>query len=32
MAYLVSHPDEVKVISYRFGKGATSIDKESSRR
>src|SRR5271168_105575 len=27
MAYLVSHPDEVKVISYRFGKGATSIDK-----
>ena len=27
MAYLVSHPDEVKVISSRFGKGATSIDK-----
>ena len=27
MAYLVSHPDEVKLISYRFGKGATSIDK-----
>src|SRR6201987_5481783 len=27
MAYLVSHPDEVKVISYRFGKGATDIDK-----
>jgi NADH-quinone oxidoreductase subunit F len=27
MATLVSHPDEVKVISYRFGKGATSIDK-----
>src|SRR6201999_3363999 len=27
MATLTSHPDEVKVISYRFGKGATSIDK-----
>src|ERR1700678_1364785 len=27
MAYLVSHPDEVKLISSRFGKGATSIDK-----
>src|ERR1700732_3779949 len=27
MAYLVSQPDEVKVISYRFGKGATDIDK-----
>src|ERR1700728_1707322 len=27
MAYLVSHPDEVKVISFRFGKGATDIDK-----
>ena len=27
MAYLVSHPDEVKVLSYRFGQGATSIDK-----
>jgi NADH-quinone oxidoreductase subunit F len=27
MATLVSHPDEVKVISFRFGKGATSIDK-----
>ena len=27
MAYLVSHPDEVKLISYRFGKGATDIDK-----
>ena len=27
MAQLVSHPDEVKLISYRFGKGATSIDK-----
>src|SRR6201998_2518511 len=27
MAYLVSHPDEVKVISYRFGQGATNIDK-----
>src|SRR6202167_2627542 len=27
MAYLVSHPDEVKVISYRFGQGATDIDK-----
>ena len=24
---LVSHPDEVKLISYRFGKGATDIDK-----
>jgi NADH-quinone oxidoreductase subunit F len=23
MAYLVSHPDEVKLVSYRFGKGAT---------
>jgi NADH-quinone oxidoreductase subunit F len=27
MATLVSHPDEVKLISFRFGKGATSIDK-----
>jgi NADH-quinone oxidoreductase subunit F len=27
MAYLVSHPDEVKLLSYRFGKGATDIDK-----
>src|ERR1700753_2198780 len=27
MAYLTSHPDEVKVISFRFGKGATSIDR-----
>src|SRR6202047_3437677 len=27
MAYLVSHPDEVKVLSFRFGKGATDIDK-----
>ena len=27
MAYLVSHPDVVNVISWRFGKGATSIDK-----
>src|SRR6201986_44270 len=25
--YLVSHPDEVKVISYRFGQGAEKIDK-----
>src|SRR5580658_11306070 len=27
MAYLVSHPDEVKLLSSRFGKGATDIDK-----
>src|ERR1700760_2114282 len=27
MAYLVSHPDEVKLVSSRFGKGATDIDK-----
>src|SRR6201996_171176 len=27
MANLVSHPDEVKLLSFRFGKGATSIDK-----
>ena len=27
MAYLVSHPDEVKVISRRFGMGATGIDR-----
>src|SRR5580700_9436050 len=27
MAYLVSHPDEVKLISSRFGKGATNIDR-----
>ena len=27
MADLVSHPDEVKVISKRFGKGATNIDR-----
>jgi len=27
MANLVSHPDEVKLISSRFGKGATDIDK-----
>ncbi len=27
MAYLVSHPDEVKVISSRFGKGAADIDR-----
>jgi len=26
MAYLVSHPDEVKVVSKRFGKGATNLD------
>jgi NADH-quinone oxidoreductase subunit F len=26
MATLVSHPDEVKVLSFRFGRGATSID------
>ena len=26
MALLVSHPDEVKLVSSRFGKGATSID------
>ncbi len=25
--YLVSHPDEVKVISFRFGQGAEQIDK-----
>ncbi len=25
--YLVSHPDEVKVISFRFGQGAEKIDK-----
>src|SRR5438876_3499199 len=27
MADLVSHPDEVKVVSQRFGKGATSLDR-----
>ncbi len=27
MADLVSHPDEVKVVSKRFGKGATDIDR-----
>ena len=27
MAYLVSHPDEVKVISKRFGLGATNLDR-----
>src|SRR5438445_10282597 len=27
MADLVSHPDEVKVISSRFGKGAANIDR-----
>ena len=27
MATLVSHPDEVKVISKRFGQGATDIDR-----
>ena len=27
MAELVSHPDEVKVVSRRFGKGATSLDR-----
>ena len=27
MATLVSHPDEVKVISKRFGQGATNIDR-----
>jgi NADH-quinone oxidoreductase subunit F len=27
MAYLTTHPDVVPLISYRFGKGATSIDK-----
>lgn len=27
MAYLVSHPDEVRVVSSRFGKGAADIDR-----
>jgi NADH-quinone oxidoreductase subunit F len=27
MAYLVSHPDEIRVVSKRFGKGATDIDR-----
>ena len=27
MPTLVSHPDEVRVLSSRFGKGATNIDK-----
>ncbi|HLI62375.1 MAG TPA: NADH-quinone oxidoreductase subunit NuoF [Terriglobales bacterium] len=27
MAYLVSHPDEVKVVSRRFGLGATNLDR-----
>src|ERR1700678_1189223 len=27
MAYLVSHPDEVKVASRRFGLGATNLDR-----
>jgi NADH-quinone oxidoreductase subunit F len=27
MAYLVSHPDEVKDVSKRFGMGATSLDR-----
>jgi NADH-quinone oxidoreductase subunit F len=27
MAYLVSHPDEVKVVSKRFGMGSTNLDR-----
>ncbi|HEY7616655.1 MAG TPA: NADH-quinone oxidoreductase subunit F, partial [Terriglobales bacterium] len=27
MATLVSHPDEVKIVSKRFGLGATDIDR-----
>ena len=27
MANLVSHPDEVRVVSQRFGKGAANIDR-----
>ena len=27
MAYLVSHPDEVKVVSKRFGLGAANLDR-----
>ena len=27
MAYLTTHPDVVPVVSYRFGKGATNIDR-----
>ncbi len=27
MAYLVSHPDEVRVVSKRFGMGATNLDR-----
>src|SRR5579883_2258602 len=27
MAYLTTHPDVVPVVSFRFGKGATSIDR-----
>jgi NADH-quinone oxidoreductase subunit F len=27
MADLVSHPDEVRVVSKRFGRGATDIDR-----
>ena len=27
MASLVSHPDEVRVVSKRFGQGATNIDR-----
>ena len=27
MAELVSHPDEVKIVSKRFGRGATGIDR-----
>ena len=27
MAYFVSHPDEVKVVSKRFGMGATNLDR-----
>ena len=27
MAYLVSHPDEVKVVSRRFGMGAANLDR-----
>ena len=27
MANLVSHPDEVKVVTKRFGKGAANLDR-----
>ena len=27
MADLVSHPDEVKIVSKRFGQGATNLDR-----